>query len=150
MAKILRIALLLIFIGLVVYGIIRISVSSKPPLPTITVGDMKITTAQGTYCWEGFLNSICVDMISPPGIVAHHDLKAVVVSPEANLKIDFKNKPKNSTLGANIWINDNKADNVNLRGNILTVPNKKGVYVYDVHARWEEGDSSYVFIIEVQ
>lgn len=150
MRRFLLITLPLIVIGLGVYGIIGISNSSKPPSPTITVGDINIPTAQGTYCWSGFMNSKCVDMISPLGIVAHNDLKAVVVSPEAKLNIVFKNKPKKGTLGANIWISDEKTETANLKGNILTVPSEKGVYVYDVHAGWEKGDSSSVFVIEVR
>ncbi len=149
MAKILRNTFILIVICLVVYGIIGLFNSSKPPSPTITVGDIKIATAQGTYCWNGFMNSMCVDMISPPEIVAHKKLKVVVVSPEAKLEIGYKNKPKKGTLDANIWINI-KAKNVDLKGDVLTAPSEKGVYVYDIHARWEKGSSSNVFGIEVR
>ncbi|MED4947118.1 hypothetical protein P9760_20130, partial [Parageobacillus thermoglucosidasius] len=40
--------------------------SAKPPLPTITVGEKKVEVAQGSYCWNGLLNSVCADTSSPP------------------------------------------------------------------------------------
>lgn len=150
MTKLIRTALILFVFGLIAFGVFGLVNSSKPPSPTITVGETQIPSAQGTYCWSGFINSICEDMISPPGIIAHHDLKPVVVSPEAQLKIDYKNKPKKDTLGANIWLSNEKAEPVKLSGNTLAAPRKKGVYIYDIHAIWEKGDSSHAFIIEVR
>ncbi len=37
-----------------------------------------------------------------------------------------------------------------LSNNFLVVPKEKCVYVYNVYARWEEGDSSYTFVFEVR
>ncbi|MED4402237.1 hypothetical protein ABET41_12530 [Metabacillus fastidiosus] len=159
MKKLLLIILLLMVTGIGVYSIIAFSNSSKlpspippgkPPSPVITVGDIIIPTEQGTYCWSGFMNAICVDMISPPGIVKNSDLKPVIVSPEAKLNISFKDKPKANTLTVTRWINDEEMVEANLKGNTLIVPKEKGVYIYDVHARWEKGDSTSVFVIEVQ
>lgn len=89
-------------------------------------------------------------MISPDGIVEHHDMKPVVVAPNAKMKIDFRMKPKKGTLGANLWDSDNEIKNARLKGNALTAPKEKGIYIYSIHANWEKGDSSYVFVIEVR
>ncbi len=116
----------------------------------ITVEGKSVPTAQGTYCWEGFLNSKCVDMISPPDIIIHHDMKPVVVSPEAAIKIDFKKEPNKDSVGVNRWVSNSETKAAELKGNTLVAPKEKGVYVYDTFARWEKGDSSAVFVIEVK
>ncbi|MED4402244.1 hypothetical protein [Metabacillus fastidiosus] len=153
------IVLLLMVTGIGIYSIIAFSNSSKlsspippgkPPSPVITVGDITVPTEQGTYCWSGFMNAVCVDMISPFEIVANSDLKPVIVSPGAELNIAFKNKPKANTLSATRWINREEVEDANLKGNTLIAPKEKGIYIYDVHARWEKGDSTSAFVIEVQ
>ena len=105
---------------------------------------------QGSYCWDGLLNSICADTSSPPELVKNQRLKPVVVSPESEIKIEFKIEPNENTLGVNNWISDNEVEEVSLCNNVLIAPKEKGVFVYDVHASWEKGSSSYSFIIEVQ
>ncbi|MFF2288714.1 hypothetical protein [Peribacillus butanolivorans] len=149
MRKFLRFFLVLIVLVYGIYFIIRLF-NSEPPSPNITIGDKSVSTAQGSYCWSGLLNAKCVDMISPPMIIKHEGLKPAVVSPEAQLKVEFKNEPKKNTLGANKWISSEETETAKLNDNVLTAPKEKGVYVYDIFARWEKGDSSYVFVIEVQ
>lgn len=123
--------------------------SSEPPSPIITVGNKMIASAQGSYCWRGLFNGKCVDMVSPPEIIRYADLKPTGVTSEAQLKIQFRYRPKENTLGANKWINEQDTEVVQLNDNVLTVPKEKGVYVYEIFARWEKGSSSYVFVIEV-
>lgn len=149
MRKFLRFFLILIFLVFGIYLIAEIF-NSEPPSPTITFGKKGISTAQGSYCWNGLLNLKCVDMTSPPMIIKHEGLKPVVVSPEAQLKVEFKNEPKKNTLRANKWISNEEKETAKLNDNVLTAPKEKGVYVYDIFARWDKGDSSYVFVIEVQ
>lgn len=149
MKKLVSIFLVLVVLIIGVYFIFGLF-SSEPPSPTITVGDNNISSAQGSYCWRGLLNAKCVDMVSPPEIVKYAGLKPVVVSPETQLKIKFRNKPKKNTLGANKWVSDEETEVVQLNGNVLTLPKEKGVYVYDIFARWGKGSSSYVFVIEVR
>jgi hypothetical protein len=149
MSKILPILFFVLFVGFGVYFISGL-IDSKPPEPTITVNGKHVPSAQGTYCWAGFLNGKCVDMISPPDIIAHHDMKPVVVSPEAEIKINFKKEPEKDSIGVNSWKSNSETEAAELKGNILLAPKETGIYVYDVFARWEKGDSSAVFVIEVK
>ena len=123
---------------------------SKPPRPMITADGKHVKAEQGTYCWAGFIKGECVDMISPPEIIAEHSTKPVKVSPGAEVKIEFAYKPDKHTLGANQWINRNESEGVSVHDNVFKIPKEKGVYIYDVHAAWDEGSSSYVFVIEVE
>jgi len=149
MKKSLITLIVLVLLGVGIYFIIGL-INTNPPVPTITVEDKKVEVAQGTYCWNGLINSRCVDMISPPGIIEHQELKPVVVSPESELKIEYEIEPNSNTLGVNRWLNDSEVEDVSLNNNVLIAPKEKGVYIYDVNARWEKGSSSYVFVIEVR
>lgn len=131
-------------------GGIYFAFNSKPPKPVITIENKTVEVAQGSYCWEGLINAQCVDMISPPDLIKHHELKPAVVSPGAELEIKFKREPLENTLNASIWFNNNEVENAPLNENALLVPKEKGVYMYNVSADWEKGSSSYVFVIEVQ
>ncbi|OIK14116.1 hypothetical protein [Bacillus sp. MUM 13] len=124
--------------------------SVKPPSPTITVKDKKVEAIQGSYCWRGLLNSICADTSSPPEIIKNQDIKPIVVSPQSKLKIEFKNKPQEDTLNVTQWRTNEKTENVSINDNAILLPKEKGIYVYDVYARWEKGNSSYAFVIEVK
>ncbi|MEK4080541.1 hypothetical protein [Solibacillus sp. FSL K6-1126] len=134
----------------VLVGGIYFGSNLKPPKPTITIENNTVKVAQGSYCWRGLINAQCVDMISPPDIIKHHELKPVIVSPEAELKIDFNRKPLENTLTASLWLSNGETENAPLNDNVLVVPKEKGVYIYSVSANWEKGSSGYVFVIEVK
>jgi hypothetical protein len=74
----------------------------------------------------------------------------LVVTPESQLKIEFKNKPYKNTMEANKWMTNEDAEAVKINNNSLSAPKEKGVYVYDISARWKQGSASYVFVIKVQ
>lgn len=132
-----------------VFGIYFV-ISSKPPSPIITVEGKKVGVVQGTYCWEGLFNNECADTTSPPELIKHKGLKATIVSPESDIKIEFKTKPNKNSMGVNQWLQNGEPTNATLNGNVITAPKEEGVYVYDVFARWDKGSSSYAFIIQVQ
>lgn len=147
MGKFFRIIIVIVILVIGIYFSLSF-INSGPPSPKITAGKKDIPIAQGSYCWNSLFNRRCVDMVSPLEIIKHEGLKPVAVSPKTKLKIEFRNEPKKNTLGANIWIK-NKTENVKLNDQILTVPEEKGVYVYDIYAYWKKGSSSYAFVIEV-
>lgn len=125
-------------------------VSGEPPLPSITVDGKPITVFQGSYCWRGFLGGKCVDMASPPEIIKFHRVVPEKISPESILSINFKNEPLSDSVRANLWISDEQTEELSINDNQLIAPKEKGVYVYDIYARWDKGDASFVFCIEVE
>ncbi|MGD2196961.1 hypothetical protein [Lysinibacillus fusiformis] len=144
-----RVLIFLLTVVVLVGGIYFVC-NLKPPKPTITIENNIVEVAQGSYCWGGLFNVQCVDKISPPNIIKHEKLKPVVVSPGAELTIEFNRKPLKNTLSATIWFNKNEMENVQFNDNVLIVPKEKGVYIYSVSAHWKNGSSSYVFVIEVK
>ncbi|WP_456276411.1 hypothetical protein [Bacillus sp. AK128] len=144
------ILIVLVLLGMSIYFVIGLF-NTNPPEPTITAEGERVEVVQGSYCWDGLLSSICADTSSPPELVKDQGLKPVVVSPESKIKIEFKKEPNENSLGVSNWTSDNEIDEVSLRSNnVLRAPKEKGIYVYDVHASWEKGSSSFAFVIEVQ
>lgn len=149
MKKAVMTLIVLVVLGVGIYFVIGLF-NNNPPEPTITVDEKKLEVARGSYCWDGLFNSICADTISPPMLIEHHEIKPVIVSPESELKIEFEKEPNANTLGVNRWLNDNEVEGISLSNNVLIVPKEQGVYIYDVHASWKKGSSSYAFVIEVR
>lgn len=142
-------ALLVIVIAVGLYFIVGVF-DAKPPSPTISVDGKKIDVAQGSYCWDGLLNASCVDTISPPDLIAHDNIKPTIVSPESELNIEFTEQPSKNTLAVNQWLDNKEVVNVPINNHVLKTPKETGVYVYDVHAGWKQGDAAYAFVIEVR
>jgi hypothetical protein len=139
----------LVLLGIGIYLIIRLFIT-RPPEPIITVEGKNVPWVQGSYCWEGLLNSICTDMPSPPELIKNQELKPLAVSPYSKLKIEFNKEPKENTLTVSSWISNKDSKTVLLSDNVILVPKEKGVYVYSFSAGWEKGGSGYAFTIEVQ
>ncbi len=74
--------------------------------------------------------------------------KQTVVSPNEEIKIDFKKEPK--TIEVEQWIDNENTGNIEVKTNSILAPKEKGKYVYNVLADWNQGDVNYVFSIEVK
>ena len=85
-----------------------------------------------------------------PELIKYQYIKPVEVPPESQMKIAFDNKPIKNTMRAHLWINNEKVETIQLNNNIMTAPKENGVYIYEISARWKNGYSNYVYVIEVQ
>ena len=149
MKKVLITLSVIIVLAIGIYLVVGLF-NTKPPSPIITIGEKRIELAQGSYCWDGLINAVCADTSLPPEVIKHRELKPMVVSSESKIKIEFNIEPNKDSIGVHQWLNDERTKSVPLNENILTAPKEEGIYVYDVFARWERGDSSYAFVIEVR
>ena len=141
----------LIIIGLVVIGIFIFEpFRSEPPTPKVTAGDVDIPVTQGSFCWNGLLSVQCVDKIytSPLDMAAKH--KPTGVIPTEEISITFKKDPLEGTMEVEQWADENNIKDIEIKNDIITVPEEKGVYVYHVRANWKQGDGNYAFSIEVK
>lgn len=145
-----KLILAILVLVAVVFGVTIIVNSNNPPRPTITIENNELKVVQGSYCWEGIMSAECMDKISPAELIGSNNIKPVVVSPGAELTIDYEQKPKENTLYVSIWLNNEQTKEVQLHNNKLFVPTEKGIYIYGVSASWEKGSSSNVFVIEVR
>lgn len=148
-----RVAIIIctLIILVTVIGLGKNWIVSEPTLPSITVNGKSVDVFHGSYCWRSLLGGKCVDMASPPDIIKDHGSAPNKIPSEAILTIKYKNKPQSGSMGANnLWISEDQLEEVHMNDNQLIAPKEKGVYVYDVHARWEEGSASFVFSVEVE
>jgi predicted small lipoprotein YifL len=129
-------------------GLVKLADTEKPPKPTIIVDGQMVPVIQGSYCWSGDGVSRCEDKISPLELVKKQT--PIVAPPESKVEVKFDVKPKDGSLGANLWINDKPTKVQFISNNKLVIPKEKGIYVYDVYANWDKGDSSYAFALEVK
>ncbi len=145
-----KIFTVIIIIGSIIIGLFACELfSSSPPTPTVTAGDTKIPTTQGSYCWNGLFSAQCVDKVYTSPIDMAKEHKPTVVSPSEEIKIDFKKEPLAETMKVEQWI-DEKYEKLEVKNNSIVIPKEKGVYVYYVLANWKEGDGNYAFSVEVK
>ncbi|MGV3467313.1 MAG: hypothetical protein ACO1OT_18735 [Heyndrickxia sp.] len=124
--------------------------TSKPPLPTLTVGEKNIEVLYGTFCWKSLFNFICSDSSAPPNIIDHQGVKPIIVEPSSKLTIKFNIAPNKNTLNVDRWINSTESKSVEINNDAILLPKEKGIYVYGISAGWDKGSSTYAFIIEVR
>lgn len=79
-----------------------------------------------------------------------------VVAPESNIKVSFAYKPAPTHLVVEQF-QDEKNIEIPLKDGYFQAPKEKGVYYYGLSAYWRtddgkysKGDTSSVFVIEVQ
>ncbi|MBM6602254.1 hypothetical protein [Priestia megaterium] len=120
----------------------------KPPQLTAKVNKEPIKVYQGSYCWNENGRGECADTALPEEMVKGN--VPTVVSKASELKVHFDYEPKKGSVGANIWTNGEAKDQKIVNSDTIILPRKPGIYVYSVHANWEEGDSSYALQVEVK
>jgi hypothetical protein len=125
-------------------------VVQPPDMFLMTQDDVGIKGLQGSYCWtndEG--RSICVDKLAPEETAT----KAAVMSQDVAQGTKYRLKPGNYS----------EPDTMTYRlldseGNVLeegdaqdgfTLNRGAGTYLLVVDARWEKGDASYIYQLQV-
>jgi hypothetical protein len=125
-----------------------------PPKVVILSEGNKIPIVQGSYCWKKITGVECVDKILPIEIIEKKNIEPFPVSPQSEIKINFKKNPTEE-IEVQIEEVEESGDIVDVersivKGNVLSAPKESGVYIYSVTGRWDKGSSSYSFIIKVK
>ncbi len=140
---------LILLLVIVLFLVVIIMKVNRIPSITVTSEGKKVTTVQGSYCWNGFLNSKCEDLLSPYLLVDEENIEPISINQGSKINIDFNPSPIDGKYEAYIWKDIEKTVKANMKGNILEAPTQKGSYVYEISADWKRGQVSYAFIIEV-
>ena len=138
----------IITLSIVVLVLIIMLLNAGPPKPIVLSGDNKITIEQGSYCWEKITGTECVDKISPPEILDNNKIVPFSVSPQSKIKINFKKQPEKVEVEK--WVSHGESEKISVEDNVISVPSKKGTYIYIISGRWDKGSSSYIFSIKVK
>ncbi|MGM7684572.1 hypothetical protein ACSVDA_20835 [Cytobacillus sp. Hm23] len=112
------------------------------------INEMEYEMLVGNYKWERKqgLNSQVVqtDAISPYQIA--DNIEAVRVEPNDNINIQIEGNPK---ITVYLWNENGREKEVMLNDKQVLIPNSKGHNIYEVLAKWPDGELSYTFVIEV-
>ena len=108
----------------------------------ININETRYEMASGSFKWRKANSVSQTDAASPTQIAEH--FKAITLEPASKITVEIEQNPD---LSAYLW--DSNGVNAVLGGNQLTVPESKGRYIYEVIARWSNGEVSYTFVVEV-
>lgn len=121
-----------------------------PPSMTglINVNGKEYEMKAGNYKWERKKGSetevVQTDAASPSQI--GENFNAIGLEPNTNINIEIEGNPKISIYH---WNENGRDKEVVLKNNHLSVPSSKGRYIYEVFAKWSNGEVSYTFVVEV-
>jgi hypothetical protein len=121
-----------------------------PPSMTglINVKGKEFSMKAGNYKWERKKGSetevVQTDAASPSQI--GESFNAIGLEPNANINIEIEDNPKISVYQ---WNENGRDKEVILKNKSLSVPSNKGRYIYEVLAKWSNGEVSYTFAVEV-
>jgi hypothetical protein len=121
-----------------------------PTIPgVISVNEKEYEMVAGNYKWERKQGSetqvVQTDAASPYQIA--EDFKAIALEKNHNIKIDIEENPQ---LVVYIWNKDGREKEITLNENQITAPASNGKYIYEVLAKWTNGEVSYTFVAEVK
>ncbi|ATA58688.1 hypothetical protein GS458_0225 [Geobacillus stearothermophilus] len=117
----------------------------QPPDLRLAVDGETIDHRLGTYTWSTGGRGVVADTAAPPLLVKN--MNPHPVAPGAKLHLQFDDLPL--TIEAGVW-NGGDADWRPVQNGIITLPEKKGAYIYAIHASWKKGNAIYAFFIEVR
>lgn len=120
----------------------------NPPKLTANVGNKSITAVVGTYSWnidngDGTSSFNEADSAGPPELIMYQKEKLTVQSGDI-INLSFSHKPDDYKVS--IWENNNPVVQWVNDGKII-VPQKKGLIVYEVYAKYKEGNAHYAFFV---
>ena len=136
--------LFLLFIGLFPMRV----ANAEPPELTLTVADIDIPMVQGSGCWPLKNGEVlCHDTLAPPELLKSQT--PVVVPSGSKVNLHFSYAPL--SISASQWMNGTPVkQDLTDHNTTLRLPTEQGTYIYDIFAKWKEGDVSYAFTVQVQ
>jgi hypothetical protein len=119
----------------------------KPPLPTLKAGDASVEPKLGKYCW--YIQGVgkCTEDADAPELLK--GAKPSTVPAGSQLTIGWGNEKPEAITRVDVW-KGSTAVEVPLQNNAIQLPKEKGTYVYDIVTRFQEGDATYAFTVDVQ
>ncbi|MEK4486246.1 hypothetical protein MHH81_11750 [Psychrobacillus sp. FSL H8-0484] len=122
-----------------------------PPSMTglIRINETEYEMIVGNYKWEikqGLETQVVQTDAASPYQIAEN-VKAIIIEESSNIKIEIEGNPEISVY---LWNENGREKEVKVDKNQLSVPTSKGQYIYEVLAKWSNGEVSYTFVIEIR
>ncbi|AQQ52625.1 hypothetical protein [Planococcus lenghuensis] len=136
------------FVGLLILGIWGFNAyaeSQAHPIPEVTANGEALEVREGSYCWDGFMNAMCADMVYTSAFEMGDREKAPALSTDDVIQFRFDRKPLPGTLTAELWSGTEQSMPIDFQNGTIPVPDQEGYYVINLSARWEQGSGNYGF-----
>lgn len=121
-----------------------------PPKPTIAWNDKTAVAVPTSSCWSYDSQATCRDTAAPPEVIGEQKPAPLQVQPGAILTITYEQPPLEKSLVLTQWIGTDQVRQELKGGNKWKAPEQPGWYLFDVRARWQQGDAGHAFVIEVR
>jgi hypothetical protein len=123
--------------------------NANPPSMFLKVNEDEYLMEQGVFSWsvkEGLQTKVTtVDAASPNQIA--HELEPILVDKKSELKFVTEGEP---IITVYLWNQEEIVEEIPIKDNHFFAPVEAGFYTYEARAEWENGDSSYTVVIEVE
>ncbi|MFC5587453.1 DUF3221 domain-containing protein [Sporosarcina soli] len=113
------------------------------PLGLVTIHETTYEMTRGGFTWTKGNQTVQTDAASPTQIA--ESIEAIVTEPNSKVSIGIAQDPHLSVYLWEVERNDFISE-----GNELIIPHSSGRYVYEVIAKWSNGEQSYTFVVEVK
>lgn len=104
--------------------------------------------SEGNTKWErkqGLETEVAMtDAASPLQLAETAD--AIKAEPNSPIQLEIEQDPD---LSVYLWGKTNRLEEIELTDNQFAAPSSRGRYVYEVFAKWQNGEVSYTFVLEV-
>lgn len=100
-------------------------------------GSVSAEVEQSTYCWETGNQATCAEY----GLPEADNLQLITVKPGDRIDVVYHAEPMTSSF--------NRIEDGELISSEAIVPDEPGVYLYEIGGEWKQGDSRYVFGVQV-
>lgn len=117
-----------------------------PVVGEIIINEKRYEMMVGKYRWNGDETKIRkVDAASPVEIAKEFDN----IKLEKSKKIDIT-IPNTPDITVYQWSQEGDITEIPITKNQITVPSINGHYIYEVVGKWDDGEASYIFDIDVK
>lgn len=132
------------------YGEVEENGYDFPPSMTgsINVNDKEYEMVVGNYRWErkqGLDTQVVETDATSPYQIADN-FSAILVEPNTSINIEIEESPGISLY---LWNENGREKEITLKNNQFLAPTSKGQYIYEILAKWSNGEVSYTFVVEV-
>ncbi|MDX8363311.1 hypothetical protein [Cytobacillus sp. IB215316] len=115
----------------------------------ININETDYEMLVGNYKWERkqglYTQVVQTDAISPYQIA--DNFESVRVEPNDKINIQIEGNPQ---ITVYLWNENGREMEVMLNDKQVLIPNSKGHNIYEVLAKWPDGELSYTFVLEVR
>jgi len=122
----------------------------EPPRPKIAWNGKTAEVLLTSYCWSYGKKGRCVDTPGPVTIIERWNPHPLQVTPGAVITLSYELPPDENSIMLSQWMDGDPVEQALDEDGRWTAPEQPGWYMYEVRARWPQGDAGHAFVIEVR